>query len=114
MQVGASTAQKHVVQDVAQNTAWRTRVSRRWSIEVPQNSSSSLGAAKAADGAQEGEGSMQMLGPESRAVLIDDRDLADAESDALLRVLRKPPDARSEEELQTVMQKTQNVNFFRH
>ena len=56
---------------------------------------------------------LQLLSADANAVLIDEEDAIDAESDPCLRVLMKPPEARTEEELQTVIEATKGVKFFR-
>ena len=54
-----------------------------------------------------------MLAPDSEAVLVNEGTMPDPNSDPMLRVLRKPPDLRTEEDLIVVANATKTVKFFR-
>ena len=119
-----------VVKDVAKSR----RASRRWSVQVPQGGSllSILPKKPSAvntilenedeedsdSGMDHGEASL--IAPDSEVKLLDDttrggdQDDAEAiESDPQLRVLRKPANARTDEDLSFICSETANVKFFR-
>ena len=89
---------------------------RRWSIEALQPPISSTDAPslelRYTEGAEVMGDEDMLLADGVSAKLVNDGVYVDPESDPMLDVLRKPADARGEEELASLRQTTSMVKFF--
>ena len=119
---------KQVTEDISQNKR-RGSMDRRWSIDQPatppRTAEQPVGTGSVAmrigerphttvESINEEEDARPlMLAPDSEAVLVNEGTMPDPNSDPMLRVLRKPPDLRTEEDLIVVANATKTVKFFR-
>ena len=119
---------RQVTEDISQNKR-RGSMDRRWSIDQPatppRTAEQPVGTGSVAmrigerphttvESINEEEDARPlMLAPDSEAVLVNEGTMPDPNSDPMLRVLRKPPDLRTEEDLIVVANATKTVKFFR-